>query len=413
MLPVTPLSISSEYPTSNTSKPNQNVLSVLEHSAKIFKSNFGQTLSLSSFENNSIDQYRSHPQVNFLQEYGAELSRFGINSDDATRDGKCFGYIEIGKEKSKDANNKTREKNIFAFEQNCIAFVEKAGANNVGFVTLTNPDCPDWKTASDRFNSFNSNFLSKNPHVKGWLYTKEFQKRGSLHYHFLMDFGQDIKTGVDFHAIAAHDYRSASPFLRSQWKEFREASEKYGFGRSEILPLKHASSKTDKEAGKIVGKYLAKYLKKSFSVVSEFRTEEKSKQIPRKWHGRYIGYSAGAKVWSSNFQKFSNGGIWWRRKVAGFSSVMNDLFGSEKSWEGLQALLSKKWCYLWGDVIARLGNCHEENKEIVLTELMSNKKSKIKLLFRLNILNPNIFKGVVFTMFKSQSTNEEQQQKAA
>jgi hypothetical protein len=55
---------------------------------------------------------------------------------------------------------------------------------------------------------------------------------GRIHYHLLVVMAQDIPTGFDFAAVKGGDYRSASEYLRKEWKFWRETAPKYGFGRT-------------------------------------------------------------------------------------------------------------------------------------------------------------------------------------
>jgi hypothetical protein len=66
----------------------------------------------------------------------------------------------------------------------------------------------------------------------------------------------DIRTGFDFAAVKRGIYRSASDYLPREWKFWRETAPKYGFGRTELLPIK----KTAEGVAKYVGKYVAKHI---------------------------------------------------------------------------------------------------------------------------------------------------------
>jgi hypothetical protein len=64
----------------------------------------------------------------------------------------------------------------------------------------------------------------------------------------------DIRTGLDFAAVAMRDYRTAPAALKSEWAFWRETAPRYGFGRTELLPIKS----TAEGFSKYVGKYIAK-----------------------------------------------------------------------------------------------------------------------------------------------------------
>jgi hypothetical protein len=67
--------------------------------------------------------------------------------------------------------------------------------------------------------------------------------------------------GLFFHIkLTAHDltigYRSASDYLRREWKFWRVTAPKYGFGRTELLPIK----RTAEGVASYVAKYIAKHI---------------------------------------------------------------------------------------------------------------------------------------------------------
>jgi len=65
-----------------------------------------------------------------------------------------------------------------------------------------------------------------------------------------------IRTGFNFAAVKRGDYRSASDYLRREWKFWWKTALKYVFGRTELLPIR----KTADGVAKYVGKYIAKQL---------------------------------------------------------------------------------------------------------------------------------------------------------
>ena len=329
----------------------------------------GRSLSLSSFENNSISQ----SGYSFFTQ--ADLSRVGTVS------------TRIHKTSPVRDPDTSYKKRLIAFEQNVLEFVRSRGINNIGFVTFTFPDVPDWSTASSRWNSLNSNFLSKLEYWKGWILVREYQSRGSIHFHLLVDFGRDIRTGFDFTAVDKKDYRSASPFLRSVWKDMRDNLVKYGFGRSEVKPIGSGfsgqyllpGSAQAETASTCISKYLSKYLSKSFKSVSDSRLDARAKG-EKEWHGRYVSYSQGARVWSSVFQLSDGPGRWWRQRVLVFASVISDLCNTTVTWESVEQVLGRGWVYRWGDVIREMSlTDFSGNVDLVQGALASDRDSAIKL----------------------------------
>lgn len=320
----------------------------------------GQFLSLSSFENNS------NSNSNFKTEY----SVCPILTDKETV-GKVTAVIE--RERKRDPREKewAQYKERFAFEQNVHETFERYDPNSLGLLTLTFADCPTWPEASRRWDSFKTGYLSKQWWWSGYLTVKEYQIRGSIHYHMLIPLPEDIRTGFDFAAVAKGDYRSASPLLRGIWTGLRKVLPKYKFGRHELKPIMGPypnkplipGTPEAKQAARGMAKYLGKYLTKSFRVVGEYNDEEKKKDKKERkvWHGRYQESSRGFKTWSSKFQFFKNGGMWWRQRVRIFASLISDMCNVPCTWEGMKSILGTCWVYNFGDIIKKMTDNVFEN----------------------------------------------------
>jgi len=204
--------------------------------------------------------------------------------------------------------------------QNTNSFVLRYGLENVGFLTLTFADnVKDHKEAGRRFNSLSTNFL--NEHFGAWLLVKERQKRGAWHYHLLVDCGTDIRTGVDFGQFAKMDYSSAGSSLRSLWRVLRRDLRKYGFGRSELLPIRSNAE----GVARYVGKYISKH-------VGARREEDK--------RVRLFSASRGFQGSNTNFS-WNTVGFWiWRVKVREFAKL-----NGIGSYPGLQMKLGERWAF--------------------------------------------------------------------
>ena len=172
-------------------------------------------------------------------------------------------------------------KSEFIIKSNVHAMIERYGLNVVGFLTLTfADDVQCHKEACKRFNSLATNVL--NVRYVQWIRVSERQKSGRWHFHLVVVCKQDIRRGVDFAAIAKRDYKSASPALRSEWAFWRSNAKKYGFGRSELLPVK--------KTGEALASYIAKYVSKGFAYR---RRDDKG--------ARLVSYSKGSRVCGSRF----------------------------------------------------------------------------------------------------------------
>lgn len=204
---------------------------------------------------------------------------------------------------------------------------------HVGFLTLTFPDnLTDNKEVRERFRSFNSHYLSCHPCIKEWVNTKEVQKRGAWHFHLVIVLTEDIGKGVDWTEIEQGNYRSASPYLRDLWRDLRQALPRYGFGRSELLPVKSGPD----AIARYVGKYISKHIGS--------RTEEQ-KGV------RLISYSKG---WIRNGCQFAwnnQNAKEWRRKLKKFASIM----GCEDFYD-LSQKLGPNWAYNYCSAIVDVDN---------------------------------------------------------
>jgi hypothetical protein len=180
----------------------------------------------------------------------------------------------------------------FIVKTNIHAMCEKYGINHIGFLTLTfADDVQCHKEACKRFNSLATNVL--NVRYVQWVRVSERQKAGRWHFHLVVVSKQDIRRGVDFAAIARRDYKSASPALRSEWAFWRNTAKRYGFGRSELLPVK--------KTGEALAAYVAKYISKGFSYR---RDEDKG--------ARLVSYSKNARVCGSRFSFVGGQSHQWR-----------------------------------------------------------------------------------------------------
>lgn len=249
---------------------------------------------------------------------------------------------------------------------------EAQSVDHVGFLTLTFPDSvTSNKEASRRFHSLRTNYLSKNEVFGKWVCQKERQKNrgrkegnaGAWHYHLVLTLNGDIRSGVNWEELAKGIYKSANPFLRSLWKDLRENLEKYGFGRSELLPIR-----TNAE---MMARYIGKYVSKHMG-----QREEDDKGV------RLTSYSGD---WVKNSVKFA----WntlnsreWRRKLEKFAKTL----GCSELYQ-LSEKLGPGWVYKYlEDIIAidqicleRLVNDRSEGFTRNVPEFESNTVKKAVL----------------------------------
>lgn len=228
------------------------------------------------------------------------------------------------------------KKSTVALAWNVQNLAEKWGLEKLGFLTLTFRDkVLDPHEAQRRFNSLKTNVLAKRypAVIRVW----ERTKAGRIHYHLLVVLDQDIRTGVDFKAIANGDYRSAGKVLRAEWAYWRKTAPNYGFGRTELLPVKS----TAEGIARYVGKYISKHMSARDECDKGFRLVE---------------YSRGARMASTRFAWATEGGKYWRTKLALFSRLVGAMHGREEGipFGELKNYLCPSWAYKYREFIAEL-----------------------------------------------------------
>lgn len=208
----------------------------------------------------------------------------------------------------------------FVLEANVKEFVRRFGIQRCGFLTLTFPDqVEDFREAQARFNSLATDYLRKR--FGDYVCVVETQKSGRIHYHLLVTCRGDIRTGFDFEAIKRRDYRSASDYLRGLWSDLRETMPKFGFGRSELLPIRTT-------AGGIAN-YVGKYLGKAIT----FRREDMGK-------ARLVRYSQGWRVANAQFAWAGGKAPQWR---AGLERIGKA--NGAQDYEGVRTIFGGKWAW--------------------------------------------------------------------
>lgn len=239
-------------------------------------------------------------------------------------DGRQMVEFADGRQEILGGLSTSQRKAAFALSENIAHLVRVHGVGRIGFLTLTFPDnCKDWREAQRRFNSLCSHYLRGR--FGDWVVCVEPQKRGAIHYHLVVVVGEDIRSGIDFEALAKRDYRSASPYLRSIWRDLRKHLPKYGFGRSELLPVK--------STGDGIARYVGKYLDKGCAYRGDaFKG------------ARMVRYSQGWRAVSPRFSWTSDGARNWRKLVGDLVSLvggddlsaLSNRFGKSWAWQALQ-----------------------------------------------------------------------------
>ncbi|HFC8523341.1 TPA: phasyl DNA replicon protein arp, partial [Neisseria subflava] len=216
------------------------------------------------------------------------------------------------------------KKSTTALEMNVKAFIEAFGLNKVGFLTLTfADDVTDPKEAQRRFHSLRTNFLKR--HFPEYVCVYERTKKGRIHFHLIVNTRVDIRRGLNFREIAAGRYSSANNALRQLWALLRENVNKYGFGRTELLPVKTNS----KGLARYVSKYISKHINSRLPEDKGYRLVRTSMDKKSVW-----------KVANSNFAFVSNGSKEWRRKLKKWVEQVESYLNLVAEWKHRVALSS-------------------------------------------------------------------------
>lgn len=209
----------------------------------------------------------------------------------------------------------------FALAENVRLLAERFGLERLGFLTLTFRDhVTDIREAQRRFHSLRTHVLAER--YPASIAVVERMKSKRIHFHLLVVCPHDIRTGFDFAAVAAGDYSSANEWLRKEWAFWRRTAPSFGFGRTELLPIKS----TAEGIAKYVGKYIAKHL---------------DARIPEDKGARLVRYTLSARQVTANFAWVSPLAKEWRTKTGELAAAV----GAEDTEELAAKLGTKRWAY--------------------------------------------------------------------
>jgi hypothetical protein len=241
---------------------------------------------------------------------------------------------------------------------NLECLIERRGIEKIGFFTLTFAEnIKSRKEAQRRFHSFATGFLSKE--VDEYIATVERQLRGAIHYHCIVAFPYDIRSGFDFDSARTAGscrkvgdvvgqksaevryYRSANAQLSAWWVTVRKAAKKYGFGRCETLPVLSNSAALSRYVGGYVGSEWSnrKPIDKGLRTI-RYGLDHRSASVLWAWvSGPGEDWRRGVRVLGAILQVPQGE---WRR---GWSDE-----GQGEVWEeegGFTPLLGKQWAHNW------------------------------------------------------------------
>jgi len=173
-----------------------------------------------------------------------------------------------------------RHRSVFRAEESIRLYIQKYGENNCALLTITTPsECLETKEFQAKWHSYHSNVLRKRFRTGMWIRERQ-QRTGNWHAHAVVNLGWDVRMAFPFAEVEARIYKNVDPRLRELWKELRESAASYGFGRTELIPLKYS--------GRACASYLTKYLAKAFNSAKSVG-EEKSRLFSP-WGGERFVY---------------------------------------------------------------------------------------------------------------------------
>lgn len=263
----------------------------------------------------------------------------------------------------------SQAKTAYALRINCQRLCEENPLESIGFFTLTvgNATADGFKQvwdaaeASRRINNLNRRFLSDI--FDRYIIATERHKSGAIHFHILgvLKGLPDIRTGYDFDRVALGDYRSVSPALRRLWALCRERLPEYGFGRSELTPIKKTSS--------AIAGYISKYIEKN---VCNRRPDDKRKKLVR-----YCGWEK-SQMKPNEFAWAGKKAAAWRfktRETAGLLGIQEPEQAYEAFGPRWAFHLSRTWSAL-GDNLA-MGLCATDfEKRILKQDMLKMREAK-------------------------------------
>jgi hypothetical protein len=218
------------------------------------------------------------------------------------------------------------------------------GIEHIAVLTLTST-LKDARSFTKRLDSINSNLLRGR--YDDWVRVIERQGNGNLHAHYVVALKWDVRSGFDwgeanfayalqrakqYTAARAAWVKAASAakngqLLREEWRFWREKAEKYGLGRTEILPVKSSGE----AIARCVGKYVSKH-------IGSRRAEDKGVRL--------VAMSKGVKVGTTAFAWNSIRSNLWRIRVREFA-IVNGCFNLEQ----LRTTFGPRWAWVHYETI--------------------------------------------------------------
>jgi hypothetical protein len=269
----------------------------------------------------------------------ASLPSLRINN---SNEGSCEDKTEVFSAAAVPIPSWVR-KSEFKVKTEVMALFQQYPIERIGFLTFTfADDVQCHKEATKRLNSLITGVLRER--YAQCIRVSERQPSGRWHFHLVVVCQQDIRRGVDFQAIKERRYKDgANSALRAEWAFWRKTSKNYGFGRTELLPIR--------KTGEALAAYVAKYISKGFAY-----------RQPQDKGMRLYSVIGGSRACSSRFSFYSPVSCLWRQKVAMWAASWSGVFArvalsgghqpvDSLTYEDLPSFFGSKWAWRYRDEI--------------------------------------------------------------
>jgi hypothetical protein len=249
------------------------------------------------------------------------------------------------------------------------ALAKRFGLPRLALLTLTFKDhVLDIWEAQRRFHSLATHIL-KHRYART-ITVWERQESGRIHFHLIIVLAADIRTGLDFAALKARDYRSANAALRSEWAFWRKTAPAYGFGRCELLPIKS----NEDGIAYYVGGYISENIRariegdKGARLVryGGYRGEPYLDQVPKSpTFGQEIKFSHRTAL--CRFGWVTESAWLWRHKLKAWAARMGF-----RNTEDIAQMYGARWCYHLQEQILRepVNECFPSKKAAARSRAM-------------------------------------------
>jgi hypothetical protein len=218
-------------------------------------------------------------------------------------------------------------RSAYALQEDAKAAVERWGVKNTLFILLTfggGKLGPTVKFAEERFDSFLTHELGKR-FGGGIKVLERGEKHGRVHFHLLVDAGQDVSSGTNWEEVEAKNYQSLNAACKEAMGFVASKRRKYGFGRiGNVLPVK--------STGEAVARYVSTYIAKH---IGQRREDDKGARFRSYW-----GTARLHRKCTLAFSWSGVGGFLWRRKLAGLSAL-----NGVRSSEDWARIFGPRWAY--------------------------------------------------------------------